>query len=77
MTKVGISKIPVVDENKVTLEKQINDLKTANDTLNKQVETLLVQIEELTKNQPKQVFKCPKSGMYKIRLDKDETLYIG
>lgn len=68
---------PTAIEDVGELNKQIDALKTANDTLNKQVSTLLVQIEELTKNQPKQVFKCPKSGMYKIRLDKDETLYIG
>ena len=68
---------PTTTEEMKVLNKQIDDLKIANDTLNKQVETLLVQIEELTKNQPKQVFKCPKSGMYKIRLNKDETLYIG
>ena len=68
---------PTTTEEMKVLNKQIDDLKIANDTLTKQVDTLLVQIEELTKNQPKQVFKCPKSGMYKIRLDKDETLYIG
>ena len=68
---------PTTTEEMSELNKQIDDLKAANNTLTKQVTTLLVQIEELTKNQPKQVFKCPKSGMYKIRLDKDETLYIG
>lgn len=68
---------PTTTEEMKVLNKQIDDLKAANDTLTKQVDTLLVQIEELTKNQPKQVFKCPKSGMYKIRLNKDETLYIG
>lgn len=68
---------PTTTEEMMVLNKQIDDLKIANGTLTKQVETLLAQIDELTKNQPKQVFKCPKSGMYKIRLAKDETLYIG
>jgi hypothetical protein len=66
---------PIVDT--TALDNQIKELSTKNKDLTEQVTTLLDQIDNLTQNQPKQVFKCPKSGMYKIRLNEGETLYIG
>lgn len=68
----------VIDNTKVKeLEEEISILKNQKLVLEERIIELVDQLDILTENEPKQVFKCAKTGMYKIKLKENEILYIG
>lgn len=68
----------VVEDTKVKeLEEEISILKNQKLVLEERIIDLVDQLDILTENEPKQVFKCAKTGMYKIKLKENEILYIG
>ena len=81
MLKEQIQELEIADKAKdnliMSLNVQINTLKEDKMALEERVIDLVDQLDILTEKEPNQVFKCVKSGTYKIQLKENETLYIG
>jgi hypothetical protein len=68
---------PVIDEDKVTLEKQISELQEQIKVLENRIVEVIKERDTLKENQPTLIFNCKESKKYLIKLRENEKLYIG